>query len=71
MSVPVPLCLSCVYLNREGPGMVCAAYPSGIPDEILDSDVDHRLPYTGDNGIQFVQAPGAPPPDLTAFEGTP
>jgi hypothetical protein len=56
-----------VYLTGEG--MTCAAYPSGIPAEILDSDVDHRLPYAGDHGIHFMQDPAKPEPDLTVFEG--
>jgi hypothetical protein len=59
-----------VYL-QPGEGMVCAAYPDGIPDPILDSDVDHRVPYAGDHGIQFVQNPDRPPPNMLAFEGEP
>ena len=31
----------------------CAAYPQGIPVEILIGDVDHRQPYAGDRGIVF------------------
>ena len=31
----------------------CAAYPDGIPQAILDMEVDHRKPYNGDNGITF------------------
>jgi hypothetical protein len=68
---PVPICYSCYYLEADGLGMTCAAYPNGIPTEILESEVDHRLPYTGDNGIQFKQNPDRLPPDLTVFEGEP
>lgn len=32
----------------------CAAFPSGIPDEIWDGENDHRSPYPGDNGIVFL-----------------
>ena len=31
----------------------CKAYPDGIPDEILNGEIDHTEPYKGDNGIQF------------------
>ena len=32
---------------------VCAAYPDGIPVEILNGTVDHTKPYKGDHGILF------------------
>jgi hypothetical protein len=28
----------------------CAAYPKGIPDEIIEGKVDHTEPYKGDGG---------------------
>jgi len=31
----------------------CEAFPSGIPQPILDGENDHKKPYEGDNGIQF------------------
>ena len=31
----------------------CAAFNSGIPDEILNGEVGHTKPYKGDNGIVF------------------
>lgn len=62
-SVAVPMCYSCVHLDPAEEDMVCAAYPAGIPDAILDSQADHRLPYTGDNDIQFAQDPETPEPD--------
>ena len=62
--------MSCIHLV-DGDGMRCDAYPQGIPDEILESEVDHRLPYAGDGGVQFEQNPERLPPDLIAFEGEP
>ena len=51
-------CVFCIhYFMREGR---CKAYPDGIPKEILNGGVDHRLPYTGDHGIQLELKPGLP-----------
>jgi len=33
--------------------LCCKAFPSGIPDEVLQGENDHREPYPGDNGIRF------------------
>jgi len=71
-TVAVPICYSCVHLVNDGTfGLRCTAYPDGIPTEIIESQVDHRLPFAGDNGIQFEQDPNVSPPDLTVFEGEP
>ena len=49
-----PICLDCDHFHYEDKKKnVCDAYKEGIPEEILDSSVDHRKPYKGDNGIQF------------------
>lgn len=48
-------CLECQFLLKvvDRKGLRCKAFPSGIPDEILQNDHDHLEPYLGDNGIQF------------------
>lgn len=61
-SLPVPMCYSCVHQSNDG--LACDAFPAGIPLVILDSEFDHRLPYTGDNGVRFEQDPGLPVPDF-------
>ena len=43
----------CAYCRHLKGGAVCAAYPAGIPEKILNNEHDHRKPYPGDNGIQF------------------
>jgi len=59
MTTPkTPLCATCKHLRDFPPegedfGLACDAYPRGIPEEILDSKVDHRKPYSGDQGIRY------------------
>lgn len=48
-----PQCCFCKHLDRDSTEWVCNAYPDGIPQSILNWDVDHRQPYRGDHGIQF------------------
>ena len=43
-------CIGCAHL---GEGTSCDAFPNGIPQDILDGLVSHRVPYQGDNGIQY------------------
>ena len=69
-SVPVPMCYSCAHLSIE-PGMICDAFPEGIPEAIYLSRFDHRMPYAGDHGIVFMQDPDRPEPDWEIFAETP
>jgi hypothetical protein len=53
---PAPICLNCKHFHQGGEGLTCDAFPEGIPDDILTTDVEHRKPYPGDHGMQFEQA---------------
>lgn len=45
------ICNRCRHVN---PGIAsCAAYPHGIPAEVLDGTVQHTKPYKNDKGIVF------------------
>jgi hypothetical protein len=56
------MCWSCFWYVR---GMECRAFGSGveIPDEIMSFGFDHREPFPGDNGRQFVPEDADPPPE--------
>lgn len=70
MENPWSTCDSCVRLKRtpnpdhagESPYtmefMFCEAFSNGIPEDIYPEGYDHRLPYPGDNGVQFELHPG-------------
>jgi len=49
-------CALCARFLGEG---ACAAFPGGIPADLLSGRVLHRDPYPGDQGISFYlkQAP--------------
>lgn len=74
----VPLCLACKHFGGfkkkrlEGVAYdvevaVCAAFPDGIPIEILQGG-DHREPWPGDHDIRFELKDGAELP--MAFQDT-
>lgn len=44
------LCNICKHRRK---GVTCAAFPERIPKDILQMHADHRLPYPGDQNIQF------------------
>lgn len=65
MVVPVKgtlLCPSCKHVFMDGAPPTCAAFPDGIPDEILSEQVIHRTPYPGDSGIRYEEREGVGEP---------
>ena len=62
--IAAPMCVSCRHYDRSNEDeLTCSAYPDGIPEAILDSEVDHRQPYRGDHGITFDLDPRHPMPE--------
>lgn len=54
MTTPVPpMCVVCARI-KEDRSFTCEAFPDEIPDDIAFRYVDHRNPYPGDGGLQFV-----------------
>lgn len=53
--VKVTQCMKCRH--RDGYDVGCAAFPAGVPDEILANEFDHRKPHLGDHGIRFEPKP--------------
>jgi hypothetical protein len=54
------LCVYCDLFEPGPDGPACAAFPDGIPWEILQGEWDHREPFEGDGDITFVPKPDAP-----------
>jgi hypothetical protein len=51
MSPQSSQCITCARYR----GMAeCAAYPDGIPPEVMEGTIDHTQPYAGDHGLQWV-----------------
>lgn len=59
-----PLCWLCDRFNPAKRS--CAAFPAGVPEEIIAGKVDHREAVDGDNGLRFVPAPGTSQLDVAA-----
>jgi hypothetical protein len=48
-----PICWCCTRLREYGIDRECDAFPKGIPSAIWEGETDHRVPYPGDQGMQF------------------
>lgn len=46
-------CNKCAHFQPEQEGLICKAFPKGIPMDIFMGKVDHTKPVNGDNGITF------------------
>ena len=58
MNLP-PLCASCTRFTSfdpKHPKAYCAAFPDGIPDDILKGGFDHRYAHAGDHGVRYSPA---------------
>lgn len=53
MVKPLGQCDTCVNRYFGLKGMLCEAYPEGIPEKLIMEEVIHDKPYPGDNGVLF------------------
>jgi hypothetical protein len=44
--------MGCKHVDKAAETLRCTAFER-IPDPIIRSEADHRLPYEGDHGIRF------------------
>ena len=59
MVMPLPICHGCKHVDRNslrGP-LRCAAFPEGIPQEIVENKFLHRNAYPGDSGLLYEVMP--------------
>lgn len=52
-----PICMDCIHYNRiNTEGLICSAFPEGIPGEIIFEENNHGDPLPDqDNEIVFEQ----------------
>lgn len=49
------ICQQCRWAHEDR--TTCRAFPLAIPAVILTGEHDHRLPFRGDRGVQFLHRP--------------
>ena len=69
-------CAYCRHLQgQRGATIICAAFPQGIPVEIVDNEFDHKQAYPGDHGTRWEQSENSlqriGPIDLFTASGRP
>ena len=50
--VPGPACSVCAHMVSPA-NMTCAAFPTGIPDEVWRDKIHHTSAIVGDHGLRF------------------
>lgn len=51
VTISKPVCHTCVHWKS---GVICAAFPKGIPDSVLMGKANHRTPIPGDHGLKYI-----------------
>ncbi len=61
MTIGYSQCQACQRWIKPTQGIWrCMAFPEEIPEEIFEGFFDHRRPYPGDHGRQFLQVTDTP-----------
>jgi len=60
---PRSQCAACKNLVAELNNWHCTAFPTGIPEIVVNNGRDHREPIDGDRGVRFEAKPGDEFPD--------
>lgn len=72
---PPPICIACSRLTSVGDTAraarpACAAFPTGVPEQIWEGGADHREPFPGDHGIRFDLDPDGGDVRLAGYEAS-
>jgi hypothetical protein len=63
MNLDIPQCSICIHFDPSRRDITaCAAFPDGIPGDIILNEIDHRDPVEGDHGVRFEPEEGAQSP---------
>ena len=46
-------CIECRHLQQGREDWTCAAFPTGIPNNVADTTLDHRQEVEGDGGVRW------------------